>query len=98
MFVRNLRWAAGHAVRNGLDHAAALRAVTLAPATTFGVAGQTGSLEVGKVADVVVWSGDPFEFSTAAEHVIIGGREVPLTSRQVELREKYRGVGQTDGQ
>jgi len=42
----------------------ALRAVTLSPAEIFGVADRCGSLEPGKVANVVVWSGDPFEFTT----------------------------------
>jgi len=87
---RNLRWAAGHAVRNGLPWARALEAVTLAPARAFGVADAAGSLEPGKLADVVVWSGDPFEYSTRAELVLIGGREVPRTSRQSELLERYR--------
>lgn len=87
---RNLRFAAGHAVRNGLAWDEALRAVTLNPATAFGVANRYGSLEPGKVANVVVWSGDPFEFSSRAEHVIIEGQDVPLTSRMTELLERYR--------
>jgi imidazolonepropionase-like amidohydrolase len=68
----------------------ALRAVTLTPAETFGVADRYGSLEVGKVANVVVWTGDPFEFSTGVEHVFIRGKEIPLRSRQTELMERYR--------
>jgi imidazolonepropionase-like amidohydrolase len=64
--------------------------VTLTPAEIFGVGGQYGSLEVGKVANVVVWTGDPFEFSTGVEHVYIRGREIPLRSRQTELLERYR--------
>ncbi len=87
---RNLRWAAGHAVRNGLPWARALEAVTLAPARALGVADAAGSLEPGKVADVVVWSGDPFEYASRAELVLIGGREVPQASRQAELLERYR--------
>jgi imidazolonepropionase-like amidohydrolase len=87
---RDLRFAAGHAVRNGLAWDDALRAVTLNPATAFGVANRYGSLEPGKVANVVVWSGDPFEFSSRAEHVIIEGQDVPLTSRMTELLERYR--------
>lgn len=86
----NLRFEAGHAVRNGMGWAAALEAITLTPARAFGLADRTGSLEVGKRADLVVWSGDPFEFSTGAEHVFIGGQEAPLTSRMTELRERYR--------
>jgi imidazolonepropionase-like amidohydrolase len=68
----------------------ALRSVTLSPAEIFGVADRYGSLAPGKVADVVVWSGDPFEFRTAVEHVFIRGKEVPLRSRQTELLERYR--------
>jgi len=64
--------------------------VTLAPAEIFGVADRYGSLEPGKVANVVVWSGDPFEFTTGVEHVFIRGKEVPLTSRQTELFERYK--------
>ena len=87
---RDLRQQAGNAVASGMPWEQALRAVTLTPAEAFGVAGQYGSLEVGKVANVVVWTGDPFEFSTGVEHVYIRGREIPLRSRQTELLERYR--------
>jgi imidazolonepropionase-like amidohydrolase len=87
---RDLRQQAGNAVSYGLPWDQALRAITLTPAEVFGVADRYGSLEVGKVANVVVWSGDPFEFSTGVEHVYIRGREIPLTSRQTELLERYR--------
>jgi imidazolonepropionase-like amidohydrolase len=89
-FHRNLRFAAGNAVRNGLSWNDALRAVTLAPAEAAGVADRYGSLERGKVANVVVWSGDPLDFASRAERVFIRGREVPPASRQTELRERYR--------
>jgi imidazolonepropionase-like amidohydrolase len=87
---RDLRQAAGNAVRTGLPWDAALRAVTLGPADAFGVGARYGSLEAGKVADLVVWSGDPFEFSSRAEHVFIRGRDLPLVSRQTELLRRYR--------
>jgi imidazolonepropionase-like amidohydrolase len=87
---RNLRQQAGNAVSYGMPWDQALRAVTLAPAEIFGVADRYGSLEPGKVANVVVWSGDPFEFSTGVEHVLIRGKEIPLRSRQTELLERYR--------
>jgi imidazolonepropionase-like amidohydrolase len=54
------------------------------------VADETGSLEVGRRADVVVWTGDPFELSTSAAHVFIGGREIPRDSRQDRLFQRYR--------
>ncbi len=85
----NLRFEAGHAVRNGMGWEAALEAITLAPARALGLTDR-GSLEVGKTADLVVWSGDPLDFAAGAELVLIGGREAPLTSRMTELRERYR--------
>ena len=87
---RNLRWAAGYAVRFGMAWDSALAAVTLNPAKALGVDDRYGSLGPGKVADVVVWSGDPLDFSSRAEHVYIRGVEVPHTSRQTELLERYR--------
>lgn len=87
---RNLRQQAGNAVAYGLTWDQALRAVTLSPAEVFGVADRYGSLEAGKVANVVVWTGDPFEFSTGVEHVFIRGKEIPLRSRQTELLERYK--------
>jgi imidazolonepropionase-like amidohydrolase len=64
--------------------------VTATPAQIFGVADRYGSLETGKIANVVVWTGDPFEFSTGVEHVLIRGKEIPLRSRQTELFERYK--------
>jgi imidazolonepropionase-like amidohydrolase len=87
---RNLRFEAGNAVRFGLPRAAALEAITLAPAQVLGIAESHGSLEAGKTANVVVWSGDPFEFSTAPEHIFIRGLAVPRTSRQTNLLNRYR--------
>jgi len=87
---RNLRQQAGNAVSYGMTWDQALRAVTLSTAEILGVADRYGSLEAGKVANVVVWSGDPFEFSTGIEHVLIRGKEIPLKSRQTELFERYR--------
>jgi imidazolonepropionase-like amidohydrolase len=89
---RNLRQQAGNAVAYGMPWAQALRAVTLTPAEVFGVADRYGSLEPGKVANVVVWTGDPFEFSTGVEHVFIRGKEMPLRSRQTDLMERYRSL------
>jgi len=87
---RDLRQQAGNAVANGMTWDQALRAVTLTPAEVFGVGDRYGSLEAGKVANVVVWTGDPFEFTTGVEHVFIRGRDIPLRSRQTELLERYR--------
>ena len=75
-----------------MDRDAALRAVTLEPARAWGVGARLGSLEVGKDGDVVVWSGDPFELTTRAEQVFIGGREMSMDTRQKQLFEKYRTI------
>ena len=86
---RNLTQSAGNAVADGLNWNAALRAITLAPAQMFGVADEVGSIEVGKRADLVIWPDDPFELSTYAEQVFIGGKAVPMQSRQTLLRDRY---------
>jgi imidazolonepropionase-like amidohydrolase len=90
--VRNIRQEAGNAVAYGMPWAEALRAVTLVPATLLGAADRIGSLDVGKDANVVVWSGDPFEFTTVVEHVFIKGREATEPSRQDMLMERYRSL------
>lgn len=87
---RDLRQAAGNEVRNGMSWDDALRTVTLAAAEAALVADRYGSLEAGKVANVVVWSGDPLELSSRVEHLFIRGQAVPLVSRQTELLERYR--------
>ena len=87
--VRNIRQEAGNAVAYGLSWDEALRAVTLTPAEVMGVAGSVGSLQVGRDANVVVWSGDPFEFSTRAEQVFVQGRTFDTKSRQQQLTERY---------
>jgi imidazolonepropionase-like amidohydrolase len=86
---RNLRYAAGNAVRNGLSWDDALAAITAAPAAAFGLA-DYGTLEAGKVANLVVWSEDPFDFASTAERVYIRGQLTSLKTRETELRDKYR--------
>jgi imidazolonepropionase-like amidohydrolase len=93
---RNVKYEAGNAVAYGMSHDDALRAVTLGPATILGVADRIGSLAPGKDANVVVWSGDPFEFSTQAEHVFVRGREYHDRSRQDQLIERYRHLPRTN--
>lgn len=88
--VRNVKQEAGNAVAYGMSWDDALQAVTLVPARVFGVSDRYGSLEAGKVANVVVWSGDPFEFSTYAEHVLVRGVESTTPSRQEMLMQRYR--------
>jgi imidazolonepropionase-like amidohydrolase len=88
--VRNVRFEAGNAVAYGMDWNAALRSITLTPAETFGVADRVGSLAPGKIADVVIWSGDPLEFASQPERVFIRGRQVTEQSRQDLLEQRYK--------
>ncbi len=90
--VRNVKQEAGNAVSYGMTWDDALRAVTLAPAEIFGAADRVGSLAPGKEGNVVVWSGDPFEFTTRAEHVFVRGREYHDRTRQDLLIERYRNL------
>ncbi|WP_374596457.1 amidohydrolase family protein [Sphingosinicella sp.] len=84
---------AGNAVANGLNWAQAFDAVTINPARMFGIDRSLGSLEPGKIADVLVWNADPLEIGSAPVMVLIAGREMPLKSRQTELFERYRNLG-----
>ena len=88
--VRNVRYEAGNAVAYGMSWDDALRAITLAPAEIFGVGDRLGSLQAGRDANVVVWSADPFEFATRAEHVIVRGKEYHDVSRQDLLAKRYK--------
>jgi imidazolonepropionase-like amidohydrolase len=86
---RNLPYAAGYAVGFGLPPEEALKAMTINPAQIWGVDKDLGSLEVGKMGNVVVANGDPLDVKTDVKHVFIQGREIPLVSKQTELRDQY---------
>jgi imidazolonepropionase-like amidohydrolase len=87
---RNLKYEAGNAVAYGMSYDDALRAVTLTPAELFGLSDKVGSLQAGRDANLVIWSGDPFEFSTQVEHVFIKGREIKEKGRQDMLTDRYK--------
>jgi imidazolonepropionase-like amidohydrolase len=87
--VRNLPYEAGFAQAYGLAHAEALRAVTLAPAEILGVADRIGSIEPGKVADLVVTDGDLLELRTQVKRLFIAGRDVQLDTRHTRLYKQY---------
>ncbi|MEP7381213.1 MAG: amidohydrolase family protein [Gemmatimonadota bacterium] len=87
---RNVKYEAGVAVAFGMPWDAALRAVTLTPAELYGVADRVGTLQPGRDATLVVWSGDPFELYTHADHVFVRGQEVQGPSRQDELMRRYK--------
>ena len=69
------------ATTNGLDRTAALEALTIDAARILGLADRVGSLEPGKQADLVLYEGDPFEYTTRVCHVIIDGAIASDTCR-----------------
>lgn len=86
---RKLRQQAGNAASYGMPKEAALAALTINPARIFDVARTFGSLEEGKRADLVLWSGDPLEVTTLADLVIVNGNVDSMQSRQTLLRDRY---------
>lgn len=86
---RNATQEAGIAVANGMPADAALAALTSELARAYGVDAHYGSIAAGKVANLVVWDGDPFELSQRPSQVWIRGRSIALRSRQTELRDRY---------
>ena len=87
---RDLPYQAGLAGAYGLSKEEALKSVTLYPAQILGVADQLGSIETGKVANIVVADGDILDARTNITHVFIEGRMIPLTSRHTELFESFK--------
>jgi imidazolonepropionase-like amidohydrolase len=94
--LRLLPQLAGNAVANGLPYAAALEALTINPARMYGVGDRYGSLELGKAGDLVIWDGDPLEVSSRPVAVLIDGRSTSLTTRQTQLRDRYRDLSRGD--
>jgi imidazolonepropionase-like amidohydrolase len=74
----------------GVSWGEALAMITSRPAQAVGMGGEIGSLAPGRRADVVIWSGDPLEGSSAAEQVYIDGVRQPLETHQTRLLERYR--------
>jgi imidazolonepropionase-like amidohydrolase len=90
-FARRLGQQAANAVAYGLPYDEALKAVTLYPAQIFGVADQVGTLEAGKIANVIVTNGDPLELTTEVKFLFIKGQPTSLNNRHLQLYEKYAG-------
>lgn len=88
--VRDLPFHAGMAAAYGLPKAEALKAVTLYPAQILGVADRLGSIEQGKVANLVVTDGDMLEARTSVRHLFIAGRMIPLVSRHTMLSDQFK--------
>jgi imidazolonepropionase-like amidohydrolase len=87
--IRKLRQAAGIAVANGLPWDAALAAITSTPARIFRAAAEFGSIEPGRAANLVVWSGDPLEVTSLVDAAWVNGERSTLHSRQRDLLERY---------
>jgi imidazolonepropionase-like amidohydrolase len=85
----NVRQYGGIAVSNGLPWLEAVKAMTVNPARIYGLDKGVGTLEAGKDADLVVWSGDPLELTSFADQVFIRGKAIPMVDRQRELRDRY---------
>jgi len=88
--VRDLPYHAGLAGAYGLSKDEALKAVTLYPAQILGIADRLGSIEPGKIANLVVTDGDLLEPRTNVKYLFINGRLIPLTSRHTELYEQFK--------
>jgi imidazolonepropionase-like amidohydrolase len=88
--VRNLAQYAGMASAYGLSKADAVKAVTLYPAQIMNVADRLGSIEPGKMANLVVTDGDLLEIRTRIRYLFIDGRPVVLSSRHTELNDAFK--------
>jgi hypothetical protein len=87
--VRLVPFQAAMSVAWGLSHDEAIKALTINAAKIFGADKAIGSLEVGKLANLVVVSGDPLEIRSHIQHVVIAGHDVPLESKHTELFKRY---------
>ncbi|HKB78125.1 MAG TPA: amidohydrolase family protein, partial [Thermoanaerobaculia bacterium] len=86
---RNLPYHAAMCAAFGLPKEEALKAITINPAKIFGVADRIGSLEVGKMANIIVTDGDPLEIVTHVKRLFIGGEDITLETNQTLLYEKF---------
>jgi imidazolonepropionase-like amidohydrolase len=87
---RNLPYEAAMAVSYGLPPSEGLKAVTLYPAQILGVSEQLGSLEKGKMANLVLTNGDMLQATTQVVGLFIDGKPLPPTSKHTRLAERYR--------
>ena len=86
---RNLGHHAAMAAAFGLSRDEALKSITLYPAQILGLGDRLGSIETGKIADLIVTTGDPLEFTTTVEQVYINGAAISMESRHTRLFKKY---------
>jgi len=88
--VRDLPFNAGMAASFGLPKAEALKSVTLYPAQILGVSDRLGSIETGKLANIVIADGDILEARTNVRHLFIAGRQLPIVSRHTQLSDQFK--------
>ena len=88
-FARRLGQQAANAVAHGLAYEDGLKAVTLYPAQILGLDGELGTLETGKIANLIVTNGDPLELTTEVRYLFIKGQLTSTDNRQKDLYEKY---------
>jgi len=74
----------------GLNWDEAFAAISSRPAEAIGMGAEIGSLRAGRHGDVVIWSGDPLELSSAVDALWIDGKQQSLVTRQTRLRDRYR--------
>jgi len=88
-FARRLGQNAANAAAHGLSSEDALKAVTIYPAQIFGLADQIGTIETGKLANIIVTTGDPLELTTDVKYLFIKGQLTSTDNRHKRLYEKY---------
>lgn len=87
---RALPFQAGNAVAYGLPHDEAMKTVTLRAAEIYGVADRVGTIQEGKIANLIVTDGDPLDYASRIQHVIVNGQDVGLDNLHLEEYERYR--------
>jgi imidazolonepropionase-like amidohydrolase len=87
---RNLPYEAGSAVSFGLPREEALKAVTINPAEILGVGDRLGTIEIGKIANLIVTDGDPLEVKTQILQLVINGMVADKMNKHLQLYERYR--------
>jgi len=89
--VRTLPYRASMAAAYGLEREDALKSITLWPAQLLGIADKVGSIEQGKLANLLVTKGDPLDIRSEVKYVFVEGKEVPADTRNVEMYERFKG-------
>jgi len=88
-FSRRIGQQAANAIAHGLSPEDGLKAVTLYPAQIFGLDSEIGTIQTGKLANLIVTTGDPLELTTEVKYLFIKGQPTSTDNKQKELYEKY---------